>query len=769
MTRLGSARRLWVLFLAALGLVQAAPAQEPPARFDGHKVVRASVRTLNDLRVLLAVSEDPWSESVGVGGPVDFRVPADALPVLDEAGVPYRVIIEDVQALIDRERAELGAPARGPGWHATYHPLNEISAFVDTLVAQRPDLATRLSVGTSVQGREIFAIRITGPGDASTRPIVVFSSVQHAREWIAAATTQWIADRLVSGYDTDSSVRTLVDAFEIIIIPVVNPDGYVYTWTTNRLWRKNRRDNGNGTFGVDNNRNWGYQWGGEGASTNPGNDTYRGTGPFSEPETAAMRDFITARPRVLMHVDFHSYSQLILSPWGYTVSLPPDALLFEHLNAGMQQAIASVHGMGYAAGPSYTTIYPASGVAPDWSYGDRGALGWTIELRDTGQNGFILPADQIVPTAEEAFAGVRWTTEWLRTSQLFFGFPGGAPRTVPAGATTPITFEVRRGLAQPQDGTARLFWRLGRTGPFTEAAVTGLPNRTYSASVTAGPCNSVVQFYLDAQTAAGVTVRYPASGALEAVAATSVTLWADAAEQDNGWATAAPGDTATAGLWVRGDPNGTSAQPEDAHSPVACYFTGQGSPGGAAGAADVDGGVTSLLTPSIPLAGQTGVRAGYWRWYSNSAGAAPNQDVFIVEASGDGGATWQNVETVGPAGAGTAGGWVYHEFALAGLLPGAGSLRLAFRAADTGPGSLVEAAIDDVVVTASGCPAPCAADFDGNGLIGSGDISLFLTTWFDDLAAGTTGADFNSSGSVTPADISAFLSAWFGALSGTCG
>ncbi len=105
--------------------------------------------------------------------------------------------------------------------------------------------------------------------------------------------------------------------------PCRHPDGYSYTWTNNRLWRKNRRPNPNGSTGVDLNRNWGYQWGGEGASTSQGSDTYRGASGFSEPETQAIRDFITNRPYIRAHVDVHSYSQLILSPWGYTPALRP--------------------------------------------------------------------------------------------------------------------------------------------------------------------------------------------------------------------------------------------------------------------------------------------------------------------------------------------------------------------------------------------------------------------------------------------------------------
>src|SRR5690606_14934327 len=137
-------------------------------------------------------------------------------------------------------------------------------------------------------------LRITGPGAASNRPQSLWWGGQHAREWINIPVPIYHAEQLLTRYDTDPEIRALVDSVEFIFVPTMNPDGYEYTWTNNRLWRKNRRDHPNSScFGVDLNRNWGFQWGGAGASTNRCNDTYRGTAPFSEPETQVMRDFIT--------------------------------------------------------------------------------------------------------------------------------------------------------------------------------------------------------------------------------------------------------------------------------------------------------------------------------------------------------------------------------------------------------------------------------------------------------------------------------------------
>jgi len=173
------------------------------------------------------------------------------------------------------------------------------------------------------------------------------------------------------------------------------------------LWRKNRHNNGGGSFGVDLNRNWATGWGGEGSSGDKNSDIYRGTVPFSEPETQTMRDFMDGLPRIDGFIDYHSYSQLVLQPWGYKRALPPDHAELDKVGGMMSSAAQSLYGKQYIHGPAYTTIYPASGVAGDWPYDAFGALAYTIEMRDQGQFGFLLPENQITPAAEEAFAAFK--------------------------------------------------------------------------------------------------------------------------------------------------------------------------------------------------------------------------------------------------------------------------------------------------------------------------------------------------------------------------
>lgn len=414
------------------------------ARYDGHKLVRVQIRNQRDVMAMAQISGDTWSESVGVG-PVDYRVAPEDMAALDALGANYQVLIDDIQTLIDAQRTSLMRPE---GWQAPtdstwfddYHTYSDISSYVDTLVAVRPDLASRFSVGSSLQGREIFGIKITNPGGVADKPAVFLNGCQHAREWISPAVCMFIADELIRNEASDSEIASLLERVEIYIVPVSNPDGYEYTWTNDRLWRKNRR----GNYGVDLNRNWSVGWGGEGSSGNQGSEVYRGTAPFSEPESAALSSYIESLGNVVTGIDIHSYSQLILEPWGYKQSAPPDAPEFSLIGDTMADEIFDVHGKRYQAGRTYTILYPASGVTLDWLYGELGAFGLSIELRDTGSYGFLLPKTQIRPNGQEIVPAIMYLAEYfapdidLEVTNLVAGQNAtlSASNCVPAGSVT---------------------------------------------------------------------------------------------------------------------------------------------------------------------------------------------------------------------------------------------------------------------------------------------------------------------------------------------
>jgi carboxypeptidase A2 len=400
--------------IALTGLIPPVGAQDvdPPVDYTNYKLVEVDLATQAELDTMLSISDRFLACIPGLGVQT-FVVAPERMDDLALSGLRYEVVHENVQQLIDEERAAMERAGRG--WFDNYKTYNEVNAYLDTLVSLRPDLASKFEVGRSLQNRPIYGIRITGPNAPSDRPAFIFHGCQHAREWISVMVPMYAADRLIQTYDSDPTVKRLVNGCVFYIVPIVNPDGYEYTHTNDRLWRKNRRNNGGGCYGVDLNRNWGVGWGGEGSSGNPCSETYRGTAAFSEPETQAMRNFITARPQIKAHIDFHSYSQLVMSPWGYRSGYPSgeDGQKFDYLDTAMAQAIRNVHGQYYGSGPVYNTIYPAAGIANDWTYGDRRIFGFAIELRDTGRYGFLLPPDQIIPTSQENFAAISLLAQWV--------------------------------------------------------------------------------------------------------------------------------------------------------------------------------------------------------------------------------------------------------------------------------------------------------------------------------------------------------------------
>ena len=285
-----------------------------------------------------------------------------------------------------------------------YHTPAGLSTDLTNLAAAHPTLAQIVTIGTSIEGRPIQGIKIsTNPGvDDAAKGDVVFVGLHHAREWLAAEMPLYLAEYLLNHYNTDPGLQSCMNHLQIWIIPVLNPDGYAYTASTDRFWRKNRRDNGDGTFGVDLNRNYSYQWGlgtGVQGSHNTIDDTYIGTSAFSEPETTAFRDFVQARhnPRALL--TYHTFSELFLRPWSYTLSDPPGKPTLDYIQQDSINRIAAIHGVTY--GPLIG--YRSFGEATDYFWNGLRLAGFTPEMRPsaTGVGGFAPDPSQIIPNNEE--------------------------------------------------------------------------------------------------------------------------------------------------------------------------------------------------------------------------------------------------------------------------------------------------------------------------------------------------------------------------------
>lgn len=323
-------------------------------------------------------------------------------------------MISDVGALV---AAEAAVPA-GADWLNSYHRYDDTVAHFTNLVSQYPSIASTFSIGQSYEGRALFTVRISsgahnydsasGLAQSNGKPGFWMNALIHAREWVTGGSINWMVNHVLTSYDSDSQIQHIVDNFDLYFLLIANPDGYEYTHTNNRMWRKTRMPHSSSSCkGTDPNRNFDHHWSEVGTSTNPCSDIFHGEAAPNQPEVKAMQDFITFHGGFEIFIDSHSYSQMWLSPWGYTNDHPPDYDEHMAVQGAAVAALQAVHGTVYTYGPSGITIYPTSGTTDDWAYGVAGIVNsYCTEARDTGQYGFVLPPAQIVPNAEEFWAGL---------------------------------------------------------------------------------------------------------------------------------------------------------------------------------------------------------------------------------------------------------------------------------------------------------------------------------------------------------------------------
>jgi zinc carboxypeptidase len=323
----------------------------------------------------------------------------------------------------------------GPATAATYHTYDQLTSELASLAAAHPTRAQRISIGHGWETvgefgqRQIWALKISNNVDNTEgKPEIVLVGNHHAREWISVEVPLAIGHYLLENYATNPAIQELVNSKVVWIVPMLNPDGHVYSEITNRCWRKNRRNNGDGTFGVDLNRNYGYQWGlASGSSGTTSVDTYRGPSAFSEPETQAFRDFLRDRSNLRTVISYHNYTQAVLRPWSYTIDFtpgnppPPAEPMLKDVSDELRARLQSVHGQVYkdclfqadrlpsGACPS-PPHYESSGEMADWIHHELNIPAFTIEVRPTSGStwpsphncgGFELPESEITPTVEE--------------------------------------------------------------------------------------------------------------------------------------------------------------------------------------------------------------------------------------------------------------------------------------------------------------------------------------------------------------------------------
>jgi len=288
-----------------------------------------------------------------------------------------------------------------------YHDYAEMTAEINKIVADHPTIARKIVLPTkSFEGRDIIVLKISdNVATDENEPEVLYNAHQHAREHLTVEMALFLANTYTDDYGRDARVTNVVNSREIWIMPDVNPDGGEYDIATGsyRSWRKNRQPNtGTSAVGTDLNRNWGFNWGCCGGSSgSPSSDTYRGTSAFSAPETRALRDFVQSRrinnvQQIKANIDFHTYSQLILWPFGYTTANTAPGL-----NADQEATFRTI-GVEMSRTNGFTPeqssdLYITDGDSIDWMWGSQGIWAYTFELYpgSFGGGGFY-PPDEVI-------------------------------------------------------------------------------------------------------------------------------------------------------------------------------------------------------------------------------------------------------------------------------------------------------------------------------------------------------------------------------------
>jgi len=295
-----------------------------------------------------------------------------------------------------------------------YQKVDDITSEIRRLAVTYPDTVTAGVIGKSSEGREIYKAHIHRNASL-VKPILFVLCGTHSREWLSISSCQYVLRKLVFDQNYDEEIIELLSEYDVIMVPLLNPDGYRFSLKKSRMWRKSRsKTSDNRCWGVDINRNFNYRWGGGGSSSDPCEEIYCGQKPFSESEALAVARYLyKLRRNLASFMDIHTYGQLWMSPWGFTTGFPRDYVRQEEALKRIQQTIKEKNGVLYKIGRSSKTLYQTSGDALDWVYGMLGIIHtYGIELRPMFSdnprfNGFQRNHKEIIPTAQDLLVGLK--------------------------------------------------------------------------------------------------------------------------------------------------------------------------------------------------------------------------------------------------------------------------------------------------------------------------------------------------------------------------
>jgi carboxypeptidase T len=387
---------------AGVALIAAAPSATPPATAVPRAADTAAPYEVYDVRTLAqrnAIASTGAAIAGAEHGIVEISATAREVRALRALGFTVK------SAAVVEPSGDVSAQDF-PSRDAAYHNYAEMVANVNALVARYPAITSKRVLGKTYEGRDIVAVKISdNVGTDEAEPEVLYDANHHAREHMTVEMALYLLHLYADNYASDTRIRNVVNSREIWIVPSVNPDGSEYDVATGsyRSWRKNRQPNSGSSYvGTDLNRNYGYRWGCCGGSSgSTSSDTYRGTAAFSAPETRVIRDFVNSRvvggvQQIKAAIDFHSYSELVLWPFGHTTADTGTGMSADQNNTfatlGRQMAATN----GYRPQQS-SDLYITDGDSLDWLWGTHKIFAYTFELYPTSSSGggFYPPASVI--------------------------------------------------------------------------------------------------------------------------------------------------------------------------------------------------------------------------------------------------------------------------------------------------------------------------------------------------------------------------------------
>ncbi|KAM8953155.1 mast cell carboxypeptidase A-like [Pelodytes ibericus] len=388
-------------------------------RYDNAKVFRVFPKNEDEVDFIKKLDSvmqlDFWkpksSHHVISSTSVDFQVSAEeskaVMYQLNEKGIEFKILFENLQDAIERQVKKGKGNQKGDSTRNTrYRTWEQMAAWAYSIALKNPKLVSFVEIGKTYEKRPIILLKV-GTQKAGKKVIMMECGI-HAREWISPAFCQWFVSEAVREYGKDKNITTLLDSVTFHVIPVYNADGYVWTWTHDRMWRKNRNPNVD-CIGTDLNRNFNISWNTVGTSKNPCRDAYAGSGPESEVETKVLTAYIRENlPSIKAYISFHSYGQMLMYPYGYKQDQTPNHKKLDEIAVSAVDALSSLYGTKYTYGQIATTIYEVSGASIDWTFEEGIKYSFVFELRgDDEEYGFLLPEYLIKPTSRETMLAVK--------------------------------------------------------------------------------------------------------------------------------------------------------------------------------------------------------------------------------------------------------------------------------------------------------------------------------------------------------------------------